>query len=34
MKIKKFEFIDFESKSIVTQKTWLALIMAVILYYT
>ena len=34
MKIKKFEFIDFESKSIVTQKTWLAIIMAVILYYT
>ena len=27
MKLKKFEFIDFESKNVLTQKTWLVILM-------
>ena len=34
MKFKKIDFIDFQSKSILTQKTWLAIIMYLCIYFT
>ncbi|MBN2879183.1 MAG: CPBP family intramembrane metalloprotease [Clostridia bacterium] len=33
MKLRKVEFIEFESKGVITQKTWLVIMMAAMVYY-
>jgi len=34
MRLKKIDFIDFESKNVLTKKTWLVLIMVAVVYYS
>ena len=34
MRLRKIDFIDFESKNVLTKKTWLVLIMVAVVYYS